>query len=436
MRREKEGSGRRVGVRLLLLLWLWAALMFTVVDLFLNVPAFDKVRPRAVYYRAARVVAHDLVGEPCADGQEGARANDDKTQASYVLDTQPLPRKAAMALDEGDWRAAWREVQGTETREIKMAGAGRRLGRALGEVVDEDPRSAQAKRTQWWTSQALKGLILRVRPEEEFGDAMKEVARHLSAEKRVEAVKEIENLLLRGLVGPKAVLSGEAAFDAIGPEVLPVIESNSREYNAQRAGYIVASLSTPSATKAILGAVERGSFPFVCVLREIHDPDSAPLLGAALDRARDFHLAETLVEALLQCGDPGLDELRRVAKGGPSVAFGPAVNGLSRGASEASDFDIVEHALELIPELATAVQRRLATGEYSDERATAFVGYLTSGRSALLKGMTAAFARWGDEAQSYVSELQARAPEAYREVVTASKAMSEETARALAATRR
>lgn len=54
----------RIRLRLLLLLWVWAVLMFVVVDLFRNVPAFDRVRPRARVYEAMRHTAHEMVGEP------------------------------------------------------------------------------------------------------------------------------------------------------------------------------------------------------------------------------------------------------------------------------------------------------------------------------------------------------------------------------------
>jgi hypothetical protein len=56
-----------VRATLLVLLWFWAATMFLVVDLFLNVPAFDRARPRAPLYRAARIVAHEMVGEPIVE---------------------------------------------------------------------------------------------------------------------------------------------------------------------------------------------------------------------------------------------------------------------------------------------------------------------------------------------------------------------------------
>lgn len=72
MARASLNSRPRVRATLLVLLWFWAATMFLVVDLFFNVPEFDRVRPRAPLYRAAREVAHEMVGEPIRG--EGALA--------------------------------------------------------------------------------------------------------------------------------------------------------------------------------------------------------------------------------------------------------------------------------------------------------------------------------------------------------------------------
>jgi hypothetical protein len=58
---------KRVGWRLLALLWIWAATVFLVVDLFLDAPGLDPVRPRAPVYRAMRMTAHEMVGEPYRD---------------------------------------------------------------------------------------------------------------------------------------------------------------------------------------------------------------------------------------------------------------------------------------------------------------------------------------------------------------------------------
>jgi len=56
---------------LLILLWIWAICVFTIVDMFFNVAEFDRVRPRARLYRAMRYSGHRLVGEPYLDGDFG-----------------------------------------------------------------------------------------------------------------------------------------------------------------------------------------------------------------------------------------------------------------------------------------------------------------------------------------------------------------------------
>jgi len=63
---------RRVGLRLLVLLWIWAICVFACLDLFLNVPELDGVRPRTPLYRGMRVAAHKLVGEPLAGDDSAA----------------------------------------------------------------------------------------------------------------------------------------------------------------------------------------------------------------------------------------------------------------------------------------------------------------------------------------------------------------------------
>lgn len=63
----------RIRLGLLVLLWVWAGLVFLVVDLFLDAPGLDRVRPRAEFYRAARLAAHEMVGEPYREAGDGAR---------------------------------------------------------------------------------------------------------------------------------------------------------------------------------------------------------------------------------------------------------------------------------------------------------------------------------------------------------------------------
>lgn len=54
------------GVRplLLVLLWIWGASCFLVVDLFLNAEELDTARPRSRLYEGMREAAHEMVGEP------------------------------------------------------------------------------------------------------------------------------------------------------------------------------------------------------------------------------------------------------------------------------------------------------------------------------------------------------------------------------------
>ena len=54
MTKTKQGKSR-LRWTTLVLLWVWAITIFTVVDLFLNVSEFDAIRPRANLYRGMRI---------------------------------------------------------------------------------------------------------------------------------------------------------------------------------------------------------------------------------------------------------------------------------------------------------------------------------------------------------------------------------------------
>jgi hypothetical protein len=100
---------------LLVLLWIWAGLVFVVLDLFLNVPEFDRVRPRAPVYRGLRVAAHRMVGEPYDDGEE-------RMAVAGGLEVAALHR---VALQERDAVAARRALR--ELARRGLAGDGRGL---------------------------------------------------------------------------------------------------------------------------------------------------------------------------------------------------------------------------------------------------------------------------------------------------------------------
>ncbi len=70
-RKNDRKAKPRVRGTLLVLVCLWAVCNFMVVDLFLNVPEFDGIRPRAQLYRAMRYAGHEMVGEPYYDDDFG-----------------------------------------------------------------------------------------------------------------------------------------------------------------------------------------------------------------------------------------------------------------------------------------------------------------------------------------------------------------------------
>ena len=109
-------SKPRIRPLLLILLWIWAGCVFLVVDLFWNVPEFDRVRPRAPLYGGMRRAAHEMVGERFRaragerDGvgiaffaaeREPARDADTVAEARRLLrlarDSAPPDRAAALA---------------------------------------------------------------------------------------------------------------------------------------------------------------------------------------------------------------------------------------------------------------------------------------------------------------------------------------------------
>lgn len=60
-------SGSRIRPLLLALLWVWAGCVFLVLDLFLDVPAFNGLRPRSSLYSGMRAAAHRMVGTALED---------------------------------------------------------------------------------------------------------------------------------------------------------------------------------------------------------------------------------------------------------------------------------------------------------------------------------------------------------------------------------
>jgi hypothetical protein len=87
---EKSPGRRRVRATLLALLWVWALVIFMVVDLFWNVEEFDRVRPEARWYRSARYVAHRMVGEEYRERDEFTASLD--ADVRHPLHARIVPR--------------------------------------------------------------------------------------------------------------------------------------------------------------------------------------------------------------------------------------------------------------------------------------------------------------------------------------------------------
>ncbi len=97
---RERAQRRRVGWRLLVLLWIWAACVFLLVDLLFNVPEFDRIRPRSTLYRATRYAGHELSGVPYEESDEFARRSDGRSDPEAL--TEVRQRVAALGQTERD----------------------------------------------------------------------------------------------------------------------------------------------------------------------------------------------------------------------------------------------------------------------------------------------------------------------------------------------
>jgi hypothetical protein len=283
------------------------------------------------------------------------------------------------------------------------------------------PGDRKARIAWWFENDALKRLLLALRPPEAFAAAMRDVAEFMAETGDKQALKESQNLLRRGLLSREPVLARAEAFDAVGPPLLAVVMSDRVDYKEQRAGSLLASLSTPLATQALLDALEAGTFHFPDVLREIHDPESADMLGTELRKAKDYRIAGVLVEALVNSGEEGLGQLREILKSRVHErghVSGAALNGLASNVRTAKDLDLIEQCLVEIPSLEPTVRSCLGSLEFSEKTAEAVVDYIAEGRLPLQRGAVAALAGWPNkDATPYLQELKARNPAMHRKTL-------------------
>lgn len=145
----RRRPSRRVRWTLLVLLWIWAACVFTVLDLFKNVEEFDRIRPDSRIYEGMRVAAHRMIGEPIqvavpappavgiplARDLERARATDDPGVLA-LLASDGDPRVRLAALEKlGDREELLRIVR-DETETPKMRRTAARLLGCFGTQAD------------------------------------------------------------------------------------------------------------------------------------------------------------------------------------------------------------------------------------------------------------------------------------------------------------
>ena len=159
--RPPAGNGappakRRVRPTLLILLWAWALVVFVAIDLFLNVPEFDRVRPDARIYQGMRMAAHDMVGEPYeGDGAAAAEAvtawapESDRMTASAYLGRKSAPPGTRPAHTLRTYRrtkfrnhGTWTEwnLPGLQPGEGELNEKGRKQGTWVWKWEDGSPR--------------------------------------------------------------------------------------------------------------------------------------------------------------------------------------------------------------------------------------------------------------------------------------------------------
>jgi hypothetical protein len=234
-----------------------------------------------------------------------------------------------------------------------------------------------------------------------------------------EQIRDVEVLLLRALAPRDSVLHGQPAFDAVAPHLLPLLERPAGELRSQRAGYVLASLSTPSATVALIQAIEDGLYQHAESIRNIRDPGSAGILRQALDRFEDGPTSRAIVAALTQCGPEGARELRDyLSAGSDRPMYGTVLLGFVRMTASSEDLLTLERVLSEFPHLRAAVESEMGVSDFEEQRADAFVRYLISGRASLRTSISKTLAGWNPvDTAPCLELLRSESPDSHREVV-------------------
>ena len=136
-----------------------------------------------------------------------------------------------------------------------------------------------------------------------------------------------------------------------------------------------------------------------------------------------------------------MDELRRILNAPDAPAghiLGACIAAFASHARDLKDLHLVERHLGTFPSLLTAVNQTVGASRFDEERASAFVEYLSgAGGDTLRPGITLALARWpAGQAKHYVQLLRAKNASAFEAVVAARKRIEEEIQRAAALQKR
>jgi hypothetical protein len=391
----------RVRLTLLILLWAWAALVFVVVDLFREVPAFDRVRPRGGLYQAMRATAHEMVGESL----DGAQGTDDLVRAARHR--AEVERTAH--LESTDWERVWRERHDPETR-------GSRGNRAHDPLAEELPSTADLtialqaalQRTgqgKEWVKRAedVQALADLLREQGDGGEILGAAAALLQLKDVPQALDLASRLVHDVLSDPRHQTTAEEAYRIVGDAATEVLERQDdvparaeepdvvgRDRAKARAADVLAAIGTPQATDTLLTLLEGGS-PYARSLAHVTNPDSVPLLAGRLcERHTDHLIASPIATGLAGSGSRGREELRRLLDSlgfgwrehGP--AKGAALTALAAGFREPEDLFAIAAAIAEMPELLDAVAPTLRYAKKAPEQAAATVTYLTITRESLL----------------------------------------------------
>jgi hypothetical protein len=410
---------KRVRVTLLVLLWIWAGSVFLVLDLFLNVPEFDAVRPRAGFYWAMRKTAHDMVGESMCDPSPWDARVGISHEVVEDARWEDLER-IREAIEDRRWADAHRLADRAPIVDLRDRALAPELAAGLRRVLDEKAHTRQEALVRTASLEALEDLVLRAMDAELAGDLV-----HLLVdcddEKNVRAVSRV----LQRALADKARVSDDARDRVVVRSLERILLTSCSDGAAaierrRAAGQLLAVCGTAEATRALVDAARNGS-PEGVAVRGVCTEAAVAVLSEALCNIDDPILANHVAGGLGNCGRAGLDELRRlVGDEGLSQSVGAScLLALAAAFQADSDLDVIAKATARFADSRASVADVLGASVRTREAATAAVRYLVRSPdgvlvAGLVHGLAAAPAGVPDEA---IRTLAATQPSIHRMLV-------------------